>query len=100
MTIIDSEQVRRLGEEFDPFRDPYLADPYPFFARARAAAPLFHSPRLGYWVVTRYQEIQHVFQRPEVYSAANVLEPIRPIWPRSSEAVMRCHLAANRPRTP
>jgi hypothetical protein len=30
------------GEErFDPFHDPYLADPYPFFAEARAATPVF-----------------------------------------------------------
>jgi hypothetical protein len=27
--------------KFDPFHDPYLADPYPFFAEARAATPVF-----------------------------------------------------------
>ena len=24
--------AKSLGERFDPFRAPYLADPYPFFA--------------------------------------------------------------------
>src|SRR5262249_44501262 len=26
---------------FDPFQDPYLADPYPLLAQARASAPAF-----------------------------------------------------------
>ena len=39
-------------ERFDSFRDPYLADPYPFLAEARAATPVFNSPDLDYWVVS------------------------------------------------
>jgi len=29
-----------IAGRFDPFHDPYLADPYPFFAQARAATPV------------------------------------------------------------
>jgi hypothetical protein len=46
----------RSAEHFDPFHDPSLADPYPFFAEARAATPVFYSPDLDYWVVTRYHD--------------------------------------------
>ena len=45
--------AQRLADRFDPFHDPYLADPYPFFAEARAATPVFYSPDLDYCVVTR-----------------------------------------------
>jgi hypothetical protein len=38
--------TQRFAGRFDPFRDPYLADPYPFFAEARAATPVFYSPDL------------------------------------------------------
>ena len=46
--------VTDLGREFNPFVDPYLADPYAFWLRARQAEPVFYSPELDYWVVTRY----------------------------------------------
>jgi cytochrome P450 len=65
--------AQRFAERFDPFHDPYLADPYPFFAEARAATPVFYSPDLDYWVVTRYRDIEHIFQTPKVFSAANTL---------------------------
>jgi len=61
-TRVDGDSSTHGGEAFDPFHDPYLADPYPFFAKARAAAPVFYSPDLDYWVVTRYHDIRQVFQ--------------------------------------
>jgi hypothetical protein len=56
-----SGEARSLAGRFGPFQDPYLADPYPFFAEARAATPDFYSPDLDYWVVTRYDDIRHFF---------------------------------------
>src|SRR5262249_52972455 len=73
--------ARRFAERFDPFHDPYLADPYPFFAAARAATPVFHSPDLGYWVVTRYVDIEQIFRTPKLFSATNTLAPLQPICP-------------------
>jgi cytochrome P450 len=73
--------VQSLAARFDPFHDPYLADPYPFFAEARAATPAFYSPNLDYWVVTRYHDIRYIFQTPKVFSAVNTLEPLQPICP-------------------
>jgi cytochrome P450 len=69
------------AERFNPFHDPYLADPYPFFAEARAATPVFYSPDLDYWVVTRYHDIRHIFQTPTLFSAANTLAPLQSICP-------------------
>jgi cytochrome P450 len=74
-------ELQSLAGRFDPFHDPYLADPYPFFAQARAATPVFYSPDLDYWVVTRYQDIRHIFQTPRLFSAANTLAPLQPICP-------------------
>jgi cytochrome P450 len=74
-------EAQGLARQFDPFQDPYLADPYPFFAQARAATPVFYSPDLDYWVVTRYHDIRHIFQTPKVFSAANTLAPLQPICP-------------------
>jgi cytochrome P450 len=74
-------EAQSLAGRFDPFHDPYLADPYPFFAHARAATAVFYSPDLDYWVVTRYHDIRRILQTPKVYSAANTLAPLQPLCP-------------------
>jgi cytochrome P450 len=76
-----STDAQRLAERFDPFHEPYLADPYPFFAEARAGTPVFYSPDLDYWVVTRYHDMRQIFQTPKVFSAVNTLAPLQPICP-------------------
>ena len=78
-TKAEGDSSVRWGERFDPFHDPYLADPYPFFAEARAASPVFYSPDLDYWVVTRYHDIRQIFQTPKRFSAANTLAPLQPV---------------------
>jgi cytochrome P450 len=85
MHATESFDAQRLGEHFDPFHDPYLADPYPCFAQAQAATPVFYSPLLDYWVVTRYRDIRQVFQTPQLFSAVNALAPIRPICPAAGQ---------------
>jgi cytochrome P450 len=73
-----------LAGRFDPFHEPYLADPYPFFAEARVATPVFYSPELDYWVVTRYHDIRHILQTPQLFSAANTLAPLQPVCPAAA----------------
>jgi cytochrome P450 len=71
--------VTGIGREFDPFVDPYLADPYPFWIRARQSEPVFYSPELDYWVVTRYEDIKAVFADPKTFSASIAQTPIKPL---------------------
>ena len=58
-----------LGERFDPFRDPYLAEPHAFLAEARAATPVFYSPDLDYWLVTRHHDIEQTFRTDTLWDA-------------------------------
>ena len=74
-----------LAADFRPFSDPYLADPYPFFARARREEPVFYSPETGYWVVARYRDIVAVFRDPETFSAALARHPVTPLCPAAAE---------------
>ncbi len=64
---------------YDPFQEPLLADPYPFFAWARANAPVFHAHEIDHWVVSRYDDVKRILLDPETYSAANTLLPITPL---------------------
>ena len=60
---------------FDPFQDAYMEDP-PSSCAGREGKPVFYSPKLDYWVVTRYQSIKEIFRDPITFSPSNVLEPV------------------------
>ncbi|MFN0316999.1 MAG: cytochrome P450 [Burkholderiales bacterium] len=73
--------VTGMGAEFNPFAAPYLANPYAFWERARQSEPVFYSPELDYWVVTRYEDIKAIFADPTTFSAGNAQTPIEPLAP-------------------
>lgn len=64
---------------FDPFDPAYLADPYPYFERARAGGPVFYAPQIDMWVVTRYADIDTVFLDPATFSASIAQAPLAPL---------------------
>lgn len=79
-----SELQQQLGAAYDPFNDPILTNPFPFFAEARAV-PVFYSPKLDYWVVTRYHDCREVLQNSKLYSASNTLDSIKPVCPHARQ---------------
>lgn len=50
--------------------------PSEFVRWAREQAPVFYSPKMGYWVVTRYDSIKEIFRDPHTFSPSIVLEPV------------------------
>ena len=62
-----------LAAAFNPFHGEQLADPYPFYARLRAEAPVFYSPLLRMWYVTRYDDIVAVLKDPTRFSSADAI---------------------------
>lgn len=68
---------------WSPLSADYLADPYPIASRLRQEQPVFYSEQLGYVVVTRMEDLEHVFMHPDVFASTNVQDPI---WPLTDEA--------------
>jgi pimeloyl-[acyl-carrier protein] synthase len=50
-------------KSFNPMDAEFLADPYPTYHRLRAEDPVHHSP-LGFWVLTRYEDVSAVLRDP------------------------------------
>jgi cytochrome P450 len=75
--------VTEFGRSFEPFN----GDPYEFYARAPKHEPVFFSPQLGYWVVTRYKDVRRIFLDSETFSATNALELLKPLCPAASKLV-------------
>ena len=50
----------------------YLANPYPYYAALRAAAPVCWSRRLNAWVLTRYEDVHRALKDPRLISSQRV----------------------------
>ena len=50
-------------KSFNPMDPAFVADPYPTYHRLRAEDPVHHSP-LGFWVLTRYEDVSSVLRDP------------------------------------
>lgn len=69
-------------EAFKPFD---LTNPFPFYQQARQEQPVFFSDELGYYVVTRFEDIKAVFTNWKVYTSQNAQSPFRPIAPKAKQ---------------
>lgn len=59
---------------YEPFA---MDDPFPSYSALRAEEPVMYDERIGYWVVTRYDDIKAVFGDWETYSSENAQAPVR-----------------------
>lgn len=55
-------------DDVDLFDPAVQADPYEAYRVLREQAPVWRMPRTGWYVVTRYAELQEVVRKPDVYS--------------------------------
>lgn len=78
MTQIEAQPVLPVSEAFDPFD---LVDPFPFYLKARSEAPVFYSPELDYWIVTRYEDVKAVFKDLTTFSSEITGKPLVPLSP-------------------
>jgi len=61
---------------WDPSSPEHLADPYAVFAAARRDEPVFFSPALDAWVVSRYADVEAIVTDHERFSnAAAIVAP-------------------------
>jgi cytochrome P450 len=58
----------------------HLEDPYPYYTWAKEAQPVFFSPDLQMWCVTRYEDVSAILGDPKTFSSTDTIpdlgEPI------------------------
>lgn len=81
---------------FDAFEGPYQADPARALRWSREDEPVFYSPRLGYWVVSRYDDVKAVFRDNRLFSPCIALEKITPVSQEAMDALAGYGYAMNR----
>src|SRR5687767_6466655 len=65
--------------EFNPFEPAQTNDPYPMYAHAREHAPIFFSPVLNMWVVTRYEDICEIARDTTRFSNGRAVDVVAEI---------------------
>lgn len=85
-----------MAQAFDAFEGPYQLDPAEALRWSRDQMPVFYAPRLGYWVVSRYDDIKSVFRDPVLFSPRNVLEKITPATDEAMAVLKSYGYAMNR----
>ena len=53
---------------FSPYDYAVHEDPYPFYARLRAEAPVYHNADLDFWALSRHDDVREAFRAPDVFS--------------------------------
>lgn len=81
---------------FDPFSDAYQQDPPDYLRWAREQEPIFYSPVLGYWVVTRYDDVKAIFRDNLTFSPSIALEKITPTGSEANAVLAEYGYAMNR----
>jgi cytochrome P450 len=75
--------------DYNPFDPAQKRDPFPLYAHARRETPVFFSPILNMWIVTRHEDILTVLKDPAVFSSMNIIEPPMPPPPEVLEILMQ-----------
>ncbi len=88
--------VSARASAFDPFEDEYQQDPPEYLRWAREQEPIFFSPKLGYWVATRYDDIKAIFRDNITFSPSIALEKITPTGAEANAVLSSYNYAMNR----
>ncbi|MDH6532023.1 cytochrome P450 [Aurantimicrobium minutum] len=61
---------------YEPFD---MKDPFPAYAELRREEPVMYDERIGYYVVSRYEDVKATFEDWESFSSENAQAPVRPM---------------------
>jgi len=82
--------------QFDVFGRDFQVNPAEVLRWSRDKEPVFYNPNLGYWIVTRYDDVKAVFRDNILFSPSVALEKITPASPEADEILKSYGYAMNR----
>lgn len=76
-----------MHSSWSPLNSDYLEDPYPIAGALRDEHPVFYAEQLDYLVITEMDDLVEVFTNPDIYSSANVQDPVFPLSEGAAEVL-------------
>ncbi len=65
-----------VDHSFSTFSEAYVENPYAELKKRRLDTPAFYSEEMGYLVLTKMEDVLHVFKNPDIFSPENVQQPV------------------------
>ncbi len=67
--------------QFNPYAHKVHDDPFPYYRRLRDEAPAYHNEELGFWALSRYDDVIDALHDPTTYCSRHgiTLEPKNPL---------------------
>jgi len=59
--------------DYNPFLPEVQKNPYPYYAYLREHAPVYHVAEVGFWAVSRYDDVLSLFKNPQMFSSDGLL---------------------------
>ncbi len=79
MAHTEAPSAERPTLDYNPLQGAQTRDRHPVMAKARATCPVFYSPVLHGWVVTRHEDICEVVRAHDVFSNQGGTKPLFPL---------------------
>lgn len=76
------------SERFNPFDPDFVRDPYPTLNALRESEPVFFSPEIGSWIVTRFDTVKAVLRDTQRFSAMIASDPLKPLCPHARNIIV------------
>ena len=58
---------------FNPFAYEIHEDPYPTYTRLREEAPVYHNEELGFWALSRFDDVLNGYRDWETFTSMSSL---------------------------
>jgi len=62
--------------EYNPFLPEVRENPYPYFAYLREHAPVYQVPGVGFWAVSRYDDVLSIVKNPQMFSSTMLVSAL------------------------
>ncbi|MGH7965102.1 MAG: cytochrome P450, partial [Candidatus Binatia bacterium] len=62
--------------EYNPFLPEVQANPFPYYAYLREHAPVYQVPGVGFWAVSRYDDVLSIVKNPHLFSASILISAL------------------------
>src|SRR5690606_18405018 len=85
---VAAANVTEVGKSFDPFDPEFIRDPYPALAKIQQTEPVFYSPEIDSWIVTRYETVRKILRDTAHFSPSIVSDPLTPLCPHARDMIV------------
>ncbi|MGH7962045.1 MAG: cytochrome P450, partial [Candidatus Binatia bacterium] len=59
--------------EYNPFLPEVRENPYPYYAYLRQHAPVYPVPGVGFWAISRYDDVSYILRNPQLFSSSIIV---------------------------